>query len=189
MDTREKLIEAAQELLWDRGYAATSPRAILDVSGAGQGSMYHHFRGKEALAMAAVERNGELIRQQIRQDLGTDGTALQRIETYLRRERQVLRGCRFGKLAQDPDVMESDALSAEVAEMFVWMQASVTTVIEDGKAAGEFPASLDSASVSAAVVAALQGAFVLARAAGDATAFDEAIEGVLELLRAVSGTA
>jgi len=183
METKDNLIEAARELLWDRGYAATSPRAILDASGAGQGSMYHHFRGKEELALAAVQRNGEVIRGQMSADLATGETALQRIETYLRRERQVLRGCRFGKLAQDPDVMDSAALSDEVAQMFVWMRAQIAAVVDEGKASGEFPASLDSTSVGTAVVAALQGAYVLARAAGDPGAFDLAIDGVLELLR------
>jgi TetR/AcrR family transcriptional repressor of nem operon len=37
---------STRELRWERGYAATSPRAILDRAGAGQGSMYHHFAGK-----------------------------------------------------------------------------------------------------------------------------------------------
>ena len=85
--------------------------------------------------------------------------------------------------------MDSEPLSSEVAEMFVWMQASVAAVIEDGKAAGEFPATLNGANVSAAVLAAVQGAYVLARAASDAAAFDVAIDGVMDLLRALSETA
>lgn len=50
IDTAGKLIEATQELLWERGYVGTSPRAIQQRAGAGQGSMYHHFGGKPDLA-------------------------------------------------------------------------------------------------------------------------------------------
>ncbi|MDC7802356.1 TetR family transcriptional regulator [Sphingomonas sp. BLCC-B65] len=51
MDTKTRLVEAAQELLWERGYAATSPKDILRRADAGQGSMYHHFDGKQELAL------------------------------------------------------------------------------------------------------------------------------------------
>src|SRR5688572_27007362 len=44
MSTSERLIESTRELLWERGYVGTSPKAILERAGAGQGSMYHHFK-------------------------------------------------------------------------------------------------------------------------------------------------
>lgn len=184
METKEALIEATRDLLWDRGYAATSPKAIQAASGAGQGSMYHHFTGKEALALAAVQRNGELMRAQTVEELAPGGTALERIGRYLHREREVFRGCRFGKLAQDVEVIDSELLHAEVRDFFAWIQAQLAEVIEDGKTAGEFPATLDARDVAAAVAATLQGGYVLARAAQDPAAFDAAITGVLDLLAA-----
>ena len=57
MTTRERLVQSAQELLWERGYVAMSPKAIQERSGVGQGSMYHHFKGKADLAAAAIELN------------------------------------------------------------------------------------------------------------------------------------
>ena len=47
VNARERLVDATQELLWEQGYAATSPKDILHRAGAGQGSMYHHFAGKQ----------------------------------------------------------------------------------------------------------------------------------------------
>ena len=46
MESRERLVVAMSELMWERGYAATSPRGVRERSGVGQGSMYHHFPGK-----------------------------------------------------------------------------------------------------------------------------------------------
>ncbi|SOE25581.1 transcriptional regulator, TetR family [Streptomyces sp. OK228] len=40
MSTPERLIESTRELLWERGYVGTSPKAIQEHAGAGQGSMY-----------------------------------------------------------------------------------------------------------------------------------------------------
>ena len=56
MDAAERLITSTQELLWERGYVGTSPKAIQQRAGAGQGSMYHHFTGKPDLARAAIDR-------------------------------------------------------------------------------------------------------------------------------------
>jgi TetR/AcrR family transcriptional repressor of nem operon len=186
MDTRNDLIEATRRLLWERGYEATSPRAILDASGAGQGSMYHHFRGKEALAAAAIERNGVEMREQIETDLASGRSALERITAYLTREREVLNGCRFGRLVQDADVIDSPILLAEVSEMFTWIRAQLAAVIDDGKSTGEFPQSLDAAAAAAAIAATLQGAYVLARADQNPHAFDQSVEGVLAMLAATT---
>lgn len=182
MSTRDDLVEATRELLWERGYAGTSPAAILQASGAGQGSMYHHFRGKEALARAAIERNAHEMREQIAADLTTEGGTIERVATYLRRERDVLKGCQFGRLVQDVDVVESAALRAEVADMFAWTRARLTEVIAEGIERGELDPTLDAARTARVVAATVQGAYVLARAEQDVAVFDEAVEGVLALL-------
>ncbi|WP_199245768.1 TetR/AcrR family transcriptional regulator [Leifsonia sp. AG29] len=188
-DTRDLLIESTRELMWDRGYAAMSPRAILVASGVGQGSMYHHFSGKEQLAAAAIERNAEQMRAQVADDLAGPGTAVERIGRYLHREREVLKGCRFGKLAQDPDVDASDVLHGSVDEMFAWLQDALATVVREGQEAGELPAGLDAARIAATIAATLQGGYVLARAAQDGGAFHDAVDGLLDLLAASSGGA
>ncbi|WP_091761489.1 TetR/AcrR family transcriptional regulator [Pedococcus cremeus] len=182
MEAKTRLVESARELMWDRGYAATSPRAVLDAAGVGQGSMYHHFRGKEDLARAVVEGNAETMRAQVDRDLAGPGSAVERLARYLRRERDVMRGCRFGKLAQDPDVVASPVLGPRVADMFGWLVERLEVVVREGQAAGELRDSLDAHRVASAVAATLQGGYVLARAAGDPAAFDSAVEGLLGLL-------
>jgi len=53
-DSKQKLVVATCALLAERGYEATSPKMILDRAGVGQGSMYHHYHGKEDLALDAI---------------------------------------------------------------------------------------------------------------------------------------
>lgn len=93
MSTPDRLIEATQELLWERGYVGTSPKAIQQQAGAGQGSMYHHFAGKPDLALTAIRRTASQIRETAGQLFDGPGTAYERISAYLLRERDVLRGC------------------------------------------------------------------------------------------------
>ncbi|WP_129841499.1 TetR/AcrR family transcriptional regulator [Streptomyces sp. RFCAC02] len=174
---RERLIESARALLWERGYVGTSPKAIQQRAGAGQGSMYHHFPGKQALALAAIRRTADALRAAADEALSAPGAPAERVAGYLRRERDVLRGCPIGRLTQDPDVMADPVLRAPVEETFAWLRERVAAVLaEDPRPAAE-PAAL-----AAAVVAVLQGGYVLARAADDSRSFDLAISGILSLL-------
>ncbi len=183
MTTQDRLIESTQELLWDRGYVGTSPKAIQQQAGVGQGSMYHHFDGKPDLAAAALRRSAEQLRTLAEQQLGGPGTPLQRIAAYLGREREVLRGCRIGRMAQDPEVIADPRLRAPVEETLAWLRGRIAEVVAEGQAAGELPAGPDPADTAAALVAVVQGGYVLARAAGSPEPFHRAVRGALALLR------
>lgn len=182
VDTRDQLIDSTRELLWERGYVGTSPKAIQQRAGAGQGSMYHHFSGKRALALEAVRRSADELLAAADAQLRGPGTAVERITAYLRREREVLRGCPIGRLTQDPEVVADPELRAPVDETLTRLRARLAEVLEEGQAAGELPAGLDPAALAATVVAVLQGGYVLARAAGTPEPFDQAVSGVLALL-------
>lgn len=53
-DSKQKLVAAASALLAERGFEASSPQMFQQRSGVGHGSMYHHYRGKEDLALDAI---------------------------------------------------------------------------------------------------------------------------------------
>ncbi|MGW7367253.1 TetR/AcrR family transcriptional regulator [Streptomyces sp. NPDC054841] len=182
MSTSERLIEATRELLWERGYVGTSPKAIQQQAGAGQGSMYHHFAGKPDLALAAIRRTAEEMRTAAEVPLGGPGPAYERISAYLLRERDVLRGCPVGRLTMDPDVIASDELRAPVDETLDWLRERLEGIVEEGQGRGEFSASLVPGEIAALIVATVQGGYVLARASGSTAAFDTGVRGLLALL-------
>ncbi|MBO1334442.1 TetR/AcrR family transcriptional regulator [Streptomyces sp. VRA16 Mangrove soil] len=183
MSTQERLIETTRELLWERGYVGTSPKAILQRAGVGQGSMYHHFAGKPDLALAAIRRTGEEMRATVDGLLGADGSAYDRVSAYLLRERDVLRGCPVGRLTMDPDVIASDELRAPVDETIAYVKSRLADVVQEGVDSGEFASALKPREIAAAIVATVQGGYVLARAAGDTDAFDAGVRGLLTLLK------
>ncbi|WP_190091244.1 TetR/AcrR family transcriptional regulator [Streptomyces melanogenes] len=182
MSTPERLIEATRELLWDRGYVGASPKAIQQRSGAGQGSMYHHFTGKPDLALAAIRRTADELRASAEASFGGGGTAYERIRGYLLRQRDALRGCPVGRLTMDPDVIASDALRAPVTETVDWLRGELARIVQEGLDAGEFSAPLVPEEIAATVVATVQGGYVLARASGSPAAFDAGVRGLLALL-------
>jgi AcrR family transcriptional regulator len=70
-DSRQKLVAAACALLSERGFEAMSPTMILQRSGIGHGSLYHHFRGNEDLVLDAISCGFDLSSIMIRARLAT----------------------------------------------------------------------------------------------------------------------
>jgi TetR/AcrR family transcriptional repressor of nem operon len=182
VDSRERLIGSAQELLWERGYIGTSPRAIQERARVGQGSMYHHFEGKPDLAATAVRRHAEDLRAETEPLLDGPGSPLTRIEGYLRRERDTLRGCRIGGLTQDPEVVARPELRVPLQDTFDWLSGRIAQLVSEAQAAGELDRTLDPEATAGSIAAVVQGGYVLARAAQSDEAFAHAVDGLLGLL-------
>jgi TetR/AcrR family transcriptional repressor of nem operon len=176
------LISATQELLWVRGYAATSPKDIQAAASAGQGSMYHHFHGKEDLAVAALEESAKRMRDEAESLLTGSGTAVERLVSYLRRQRDSLRGCRLGRMTYDADVLASRALLEPVATTLNWLVDTIAQVIRQGIENRELRADINPATLACTLAAVVQGGYVLARAHGDASRFDATVDGAVDLL-------
>jgi TetR/AcrR family transcriptional repressor of nem operon len=54
--TRERILDAAQRIVLERGFAATSVDAVLAQAPATKGAFFHHFPSKNALGRALLER-------------------------------------------------------------------------------------------------------------------------------------
>jgi TetR/AcrR family transcriptional regulator, transcriptional repressor for nem operon len=54
-DMKERLTDAALDLIWHNSYGATSVDAICERAGAKKGSFYYFFKSKSALTAAALE--------------------------------------------------------------------------------------------------------------------------------------
>lgn len=182
-DTRARLVEGMADLLWERGYVGTSPSAVLAHTGVGQGSLYHHFSGKADLAVEGIRLNADTLVAAATEALAGAGSAYDRIERFLTRDRDVLRGCRIGRMTQDPEVLANEALRRPVADAFAQVRRALVEVIQDGQVRGELASSVDADDLAATIVSTLQGGYVLARADVDEQRFHAAIRGLLGLLQ------
>ncbi len=182
MTNRDRLVQSAQELLWERGYVGMSPRAIQDRAEAGQGSMYHHFSGKADLAAAAIDGMAIAFKEGADRWLAKPGTPLERIRGYLLRSREALKGCQMGGLAHDPEIVNEQRLRAPLEETFAWLHRRLKALIEEGQQSGEIAAHLKADEVAATLIAVIQGAYVLARSANAPDPFRKAMKGAVALL-------
>jgi len=173
---RERLVRAAQELYGEQGVDATTPREVLERSGVGQGSLYHHFPSKTDLARTALRRTAQESLDEARTTLANGGSSSGRLRAYLAAPRDALAGSAVGRMTSDPVVMADPSLREPLAEYFTGLLDLVTVVLwEQGYTEAQ---AHDRAFT---VVATVQGGYVLARALGDDTALERALRGVRTL--------
>lgn len=182
MSKKEALTKATAELLRERGYVGTSPAMILQRSNAGQGSMYHHFSGKADLAVAAMTQMTEGLRAGVEDALAHGTSVIERVAAYLDLERDPLGGCRMGRLVQEYDVVSDDRLRAPAMEYFTWLRQRLEEVLSEGVSTGELRPDTDAGTTASMCVAAVQGAYVLARAQQDTAIFRRVVDGVKQSL-------
>lgn len=154
----------------------------MDRAGAGQGSMYHHFGGKEELAAAAFDLTAADTFARAEVLLSADAPAPERIRSYLLRQRDVLRGCPVGRMAQDADALASAPLHDILRTTFVRLRRLLRGVVAEGVRDGDFPVDLDPAELAETVLAVVQGGYILARAQGTTGPFHRAVAGAVRLV-------
>ena len=80
---RDKALDAAMRLFWQKGFAATSISDLTDAMGIGSPSLYAAYGSKEALYAEALRRFTELGVPLVWAPLEEGPTARQAVEAYL----------------------------------------------------------------------------------------------------------
>lgn len=181
------------ELMWERGYSATSPRQVRELSGVGQGSMYHYFPTKRDLGLAALNRSCQAQLDSCKtvfdDSFDDNENPIEVLSAYLDLPRDPLKGCRVGRMAQDKAVVADEGLRQPVAEAFKQLHEMLVAAIDAAVSRGRLPAGVDPGHLARTMVAVVQGGYVLAMAEQDREPYDAARQGALELLRAAVGEA
>lgn len=163
MTKREDILTATKELFWQQGYEATSPRDIQHLSGAGQGSFYHHFHSKRDLACEAIN---EVVIERLRefdQVLSGPGSIRERIDRFLEQPREPLRGCRIGRMVWDAAVNDSK-IREPLSRFFRHIEDRLTAELKDAVEQGQIKLLLSAEQVALMIITTLQGAFTISRA-------------------------
>lgn len=79
---KERLMDAAMDLMWLNGYGAASVDAICEQAGAKKGSFYYFFKSKSELAAAALEADWNKKRSQMDSIFSPTVPPLERLDRY-----------------------------------------------------------------------------------------------------------
>jgi len=180
--TRDKLLKAAFEEIYRRGFQSASLDTILAQAGLTKGALYHHFPDKASLGYAVVDEvvRGFLLERWgvLEPRTGDPLTALQRV---LQRRaagittREVELGCPLNNLAQEMSPLDQRFRRAVAATFDTWTGA-VAKDLERGQAEGLVRRDVDARKVAGFIVAAIEGSFGLAKSARSAAMLRSSLE-------------
>lgn len=185
--TKDRLIDSARYLFWERGYAGTSMADLLNHAGVNSGSFYHFFESKEALLRAVLETYLRALRPMIVEPaFARADEPIARIFAILAgyRERilqtECKYGCPLGRLALEIDPENRPAHNL-IAENFQGWIAAVRECIE--RIRDELPKGTDPEALATYVLAVMEGGVMLSRSYGTVEAFDRSIAQLREHFR------
>jgi len=162
----DEILCVGQELIQTQGYDGFSFRDIADRVGIKSASIHYHFPTKADLALAATQRYRTDFQSAVTQ-IDDQGLApLDRLNGFVQIFQDTLekhdRVCLAGMLASEADSLPSE-VRVEIEQFFIEQQLWLRNTIEDGIAAEEVAASVESASFAQMFLSALEGAMILAR--------------------------
>lgn len=188
-ETRRKILEAAFEEFYMRGFQAASVDGILAKAGVTKGAIYHHFSDKTALGYAVLEElvcEGMLQAYLVPLEQAT-GDPLDALQHTLRRraddfiETGVALGCPVNNLAQEMSPLDEGFRLRAAAGLDALIDA-FADAIERAKRSGSVRADVDARRIAAFVVAAVEGSFGMAKNANDVAVLRSNLETMADFL-------
>jgi TetR/AcrR family transcriptional regulator, transcriptional repressor for nem operon len=178
-DTRTRLVLAAMQLFWEKGYGSTSVADVLKSAAVNSGSLYHFFPGKQELLLAVLDAYLGGIGPMLLEPAwrGVEDP-IERIFALLARYRRSLTdtecfyGCPIGSLAlelHEPDPAVRERLAANFS---AWVDAIHECLVAAGT---RLPRELDRRALAQFVLTTMEGGVMLARTFRDIGHFDAAI--------------
>ena len=174
MTTKEKILDAAQDLIQTRSFHGFSFQDVADRVGIRKPSLYHHFDSKDAIALAVLERAADWVRTQLAKVDGEDAAA--RLERYFEMFRDIHgkgeRMCPGGSFASVFGGISSSVQSA--LHRFTKLHLDLLeSIIREGAERGEFQiGDQRPRDVAMQIFAGTQGALIIGRLTGDAHVID-----------------
>ena len=178
-DTRTRILIAAMELFWEKGYGSTSMADILGRSKVNSGSLYHFFPGKQDLLLAVLDTyHGGIHDMLLAPAWAGIEDPIEKIFALLARYRDSIvqtdctYGCPIGSLAleiHEPDPPVRERLAANFT---AWTDAVERCLTE---AESRVPARIDRRALAEFVLTTMEGAVMLARTYRSVGYFDRAI--------------
>jgi TetR/AcrR family transcriptional repressor of nem operon len=182
--TRDRIVAAAADLVFEQGVEGTSLQDIQQAARVSGSQLYHYFGDKASLVRAVIAWQGDTV-------LGHQQPWLCRLDSLpgirawrdhvvsTMRRRECRGGCHIGSLASELSDLDPAARSDLAATFQRWISA-----IRDGLQAmqdrGELRADADVLRLAYALMAAVEGGLLLAKAQRDVAPLEASLDTVID---------
>ncbi len=133
--TRDRILQATQDLILESGFSATSIDRVLEATGLTKGAFFYHFKNKEALTRAVIERYSSKEQLQLadlmersrnmtgdplQQLLICIGLLTEAMKKEVTESGRINPGCLYGSYAYELPVVDTAAMQAMRETVVGW---------------------------------------------------------------------
>lgn len=174
-DTRQRILDAARELIHTRSYADVGIAAICERAGVQKGSFYHFFPSKQELTLTVLDTFYEKTEERIGQAFEADIPSMARLERMgelayeaqktLQADTGKVLGCAFGNLATELSTQD-EAIRKKVDHIFGKFRKHIAMVLQEASDRGDI-SGIDVAATAEAMLAYFEGVMMMAKTQND----------------------
>ena len=175
-DTQQKLLDAAESRFRSNGYHGVSFRELADALEIKSSSVHYYYRRKEDLGLAVVERYATRLFNKLEEKCAAVSGIHDRLAAFCDLYREALveddKICLCGMLGAEEGSLPAevgDAVAAFLRQNIAWVADTLSGSLEPQKARAR----------AEHMVAALQGAMILAKNLDGIALFDRVIADLL----------
>ena len=189
-ETRQRIVAAAAELMFENGVAETTLEDIRAAAGVSGSQVYHYFEDKQALVRAVIDYQTDAV-------LDVQGTHLDRLDTMagLRDWRDFLvdhqrrlgcrGGCPIGALGAEVAETDAAARLAAARGLRRW-EGRIREGLRAMHARGELPAQVSPDDLALATLAALQGGLLMTQLQRETKPLEVALDAMLDRIQSLA---
>lgn len=179
-DTKQRLLDTAQELFYARSYADVGVQEICEKAGVKKGSFYHFFPSKRDLTLAMLDESWRQVKEtMLGQAFAKDVPPLQRFTRFLdmsyahhkavKEQTGRILGCPYGNLAGELSTQD-DEIRARINRIFQELEAPIEEALQEAVDRGDLQ-PIDTRATAEAMVAYIEGLTLMAKTRNDPEVF------------------
>jgi len=189
MSLKEKIITESLKLFSLKGFLSTSISDILAATNSSKGGFYNHFRSKDDLYFAVLKKAKNVWRERNLDGLTEIENPIDKTkkllanykDKYLKDSINFPGGCIFVTLSVELDDQRPN-LASEIKKGFDGLKSMINRLLDEGKKSGQIREELNTKAIAEMVFAGMVGASVIYGVEKSATALDQRIDYLLEVL-------
>lgn len=176
VDTLDRILESARELIYSRSYADVGVAAICEHAGVKKGSFYHFFPSKRDLTLAVLDKSYiDLKENMLDTAFASDVPPFERLARFVESTYEFHKdiahdtghvlGCPFGNLAIELATQE-ETIRLKIDRVFKKLQGYIRKVLQDAVNSGDL-SNIDIDATAQAMIAYFEGCQLIAKVQND----------------------